>query len=102
METLGVHDIQTNISSILEKMEKEGKSFLIFRDGKPFADLIPHKKNIADDQDHEKEEVLLQKLSPLVQAGIGIPPSEKRHKAPIPMIKVHGKPLSQMITEDRR
>ncbi|MDM8548726.1 hypothetical protein QUF72_01560 [Desulfobacterales bacterium HSG2] len=103
METLSVHDIQTNISSILEKREKEGKSFLIFRDGKPVADLIPHqmdeKENIADVENRVKEKTPLQKLS---QAGAGIPPSKELRKASLPTITVKGKELSRMITEDRR
>ncbi|GEM_PF-2830217 len=102
MVNLSVHDIQTNIFSILEKMEKEGKSFLIFRDGKPVADLIPHKENVADDEDQVKEKVPSQKLSRLLRAGTRIPPSKPLRKASFPTIRVKGKPLSQMIIEDRR
>lgn len=94
METVNINDIRTNIFSILEKMEKEGKSFLIFRDGKPVADLIPHQK-----ENRLKEKTPLQKLS---QAGAGIPPSKELRKASVPTITVKGKELSRMIIEDRR
>ncbi|MDM8524308.1 hypothetical protein QUF80_13140 [Desulfococcaceae bacterium HSG8] len=98
-----MHDIQTNLFSILEKLEKEGKSFLIFRDEKPVADLIPHKEHIACDKDQVKEKSPSQKLDRLVRAGAGIPPSKALRKASVPTITVEGKPLSQMIiTEDRR
>lgn len=102
METLNVHDIQTNLSSVLEMMEKEGKSFLILRDGQPVADLVPHTTHFADDEDQVEEKGALQKLSCLVREGIGIPPSKELRKSSVPTISVKGKPLSQMIIEDRR
>ena len=43
MKAVNVHDAKTNLSSILSDIEK-GESFLICRNGKPIADLIPHKK----------------------------------------------------------
>ncbi len=90
MVNLSVHDIQTNIFSILEKMEKEGKSFLIFRDGKPVADLIPHKKR--------KEDGI---VNPLDRSGFTGKASRRIRKATMPKVKVKGKPLSEIIIEDR-
>jgi antitoxin (DNA-binding transcriptional repressor) of toxin-antitoxin stability system len=40
---VNVHEAKTNLSSLLAEIEK-GKSFLICRNGKVVADLVPHKK----------------------------------------------------------
>jgi antitoxin (DNA-binding transcriptional repressor) of toxin-antitoxin stability system len=45
MKTLNIHEAKTKLSSVLAEIEKKGKKFLICRNGKPIADLIPHKKN---------------------------------------------------------
>jgi antitoxin (DNA-binding transcriptional repressor) of toxin-antitoxin stability system len=44
MKTLNIHEAKTKLSSVLAKIEKKGKKFLICRNGKPISDLIPHKK----------------------------------------------------------
>ena len=43
MQSVNVHEAKTNLSSLLAEIEK-GKSFLICRNGKVVADLVPHKK----------------------------------------------------------
>jgi antitoxin (DNA-binding transcriptional repressor) of toxin-antitoxin stability system len=43
MRSVNVHEAKTNLSSLLAEIEK-GKSFLICRNGKVVADLVPHKK----------------------------------------------------------
>ena len=42
MQTLNIHEAKTKLSSVLAQVEK-GKSFLICKNGKPIAELIPHK-----------------------------------------------------------
>ncbi len=91
METLTVHEVQTHLFSILEAIEKQGKKFLISRDGKPVADLVPHESKKQEDV-----------VASLVQAGIATPPSEKIHKASMPKVTAKGKMLSEIIAEDRR
>ena len=43
MQSVNVHEAKTNLSSLLVEIEK-GKSFLICRNGKVVADLVPHKR----------------------------------------------------------
>lgn len=44
MRNLNIHEAKTNLSSILLAVEQKGETFLICRNGKPIAELIPHKK----------------------------------------------------------
>jgi len=44
MISVNVHDAKTNMSAMLQQIEKEGESFLICRNGEPVADLVPHRK----------------------------------------------------------
>ncbi len=44
MQELNVHEAKTKLSSLLMEVEQKGASFLICRNGKPIAELIPHKK----------------------------------------------------------
>lgn len=43
MKIVNVHEAKTKLSSLLAEIE-EGGSVLICRNGKPIADLIPHRK----------------------------------------------------------
>ncbi len=69
MKTIDVHDVQTQISSILIKIDREHETFLICRHGEPIADLIPHHapeqgvENRSESASLERERVL-QKLQP--------------------------------------
>lgn len=42
MKKLNVHEAKTRLSSLLAEVEKKGESFLICRNGRPVADLVPH------------------------------------------------------------
>lgn len=44
MKTLNVHETKTKLSAVLAEIEKMGETFIICRNGKPVADLVPHKK----------------------------------------------------------
>ena len=44
MKTVNVHEAKTNFSRLLATIEKSGESFVICRNGKPVADLVPHTK----------------------------------------------------------
>jgi antitoxin (DNA-binding transcriptional repressor) of toxin-antitoxin stability system len=39
---VNVHEAKTHLSSILAEVEQNGETFLICRNGKPVADLVPH------------------------------------------------------------
>jgi antitoxin (DNA-binding transcriptional repressor) of toxin-antitoxin stability system len=44
MKSLNVHEAKTKLSSVLTQIETRGEKFLICRNGKPVADLVPHEK----------------------------------------------------------
>lgn len=44
MKTLNVHEAKTRLSALLAEVESHGEVFLICRNGKPIAELIPHRK----------------------------------------------------------
>ncbi len=44
MKSLNVHEAKTHLSAVLAEIEERGEVFLICRNGRPIADLIPHKK----------------------------------------------------------
>ncbi len=44
MRSLNIHEAKTHLSAVLAEVEERGETFLICRNGRPIADLIPHKK----------------------------------------------------------
>ncbi len=44
MKTLNIHETKTKLSSILSEIENKGERYIICRNGKPIADIVPHKK----------------------------------------------------------
>ena len=44
MQKLNIHEAKTRLSAVLMEVEQKGETFLICRNGKPVAKLIPHKK----------------------------------------------------------
>lgn len=44
MKSLNVDEAKTKLSSVLTQIETRGEKFLICRNGKPIADLVPHVK----------------------------------------------------------
>lgn len=44
MKTLNVHEAKTRLSAVLAEIERDGAVFLICRNGKPIAELSPHRK----------------------------------------------------------
>ena len=43
MRSLNVHEAKTNLSGLLAEIERKGTAFVICRNGKPVADLVPHR-----------------------------------------------------------
>lgn len=43
MLVVNIHEAKTNLSSLLKKIEQTEEKVLICRNGKPVADLVPHK-----------------------------------------------------------
>ncbi len=44
MKTLNIHEAKTRLSAVLAEVENTGETFLICRNGKPIAELVPHAK----------------------------------------------------------
>ena len=44
MKTLNVHEAKTRLSAVLAEIAEKGETYLICRNGKPVADLVPHVK----------------------------------------------------------
>jgi antitoxin (DNA-binding transcriptional repressor) of toxin-antitoxin stability system len=44
MQKLNIHEAKTRLSAVLIEVEQKGTTFLICRNGKPIAELAPHKK----------------------------------------------------------
>jgi len=44
MQKLNIHEAKTRLSAVLSEVEKKGETFLICRNGRPLAELIPHKR----------------------------------------------------------
>jgi prevent-host-death family protein len=42
MQTLNVHEAKTKLSAVLMEVERKGKTFIICRNGKPVAKIVPH------------------------------------------------------------
>jgi prevent-host-death family protein len=45
MITVNIHEAKTRLSALICKVENENESIMICRNGKPVADLVPHKKS---------------------------------------------------------
>lgn len=44
MKTVNVHDAKTRLSAILADIDASGETYVVCRNGKPVADLVPHVK----------------------------------------------------------
>lgn len=44
MKSVNVHEAKTTLSALLAQVEKNGERIFICRNGKPVADLVPHKR----------------------------------------------------------
>jgi prevent-host-death family protein len=43
MKPVNVHEAKANFPSLLARLEKDGESIVICRNGAPVADLVPHR-----------------------------------------------------------
>ena len=44
MKTINVHQAKTQLSMLLRQVEEKQETYLICRNGKPVADLVPHRQ----------------------------------------------------------
>lgn len=45
MQKINVHEAKTRLSAVLSEIEKTGETFIICRNGKPAAELIPYRRH---------------------------------------------------------
>jgi len=45
MKVVNVHKAKTTLSALLARVENRGETIFICRNGKPVADLVPHKRS---------------------------------------------------------
>jgi prevent-host-death family protein len=70
VKSVNVHEAKTNLSRLLAAVEKKKERVVICRNGKPVADLIPHKKAERDLTPHpvlSKIEILYDPTEPLTE-----------------------------------
>lgn len=88
----GVKDVKNNLSRFLFQV-KAGEEILITERGKPIARIV---------KEHPDEKSIRAALSPLIRKGmIALPTQRIRKKRLIPL-DVSGRPVSEMVIEDRR
>jgi antitoxin (DNA-binding transcriptional repressor) of toxin-antitoxin stability system len=71
MKTINVQEVQSRLSSVLTQVETKGESFLICRNGKPVADLVPHtkKSRLKTDPLLRKVKISCDLTKPLTEEG---------------------------------
>ncbi|MCG8570855.1 MAG: type II toxin-antitoxin system Phd/YefM family antitoxin [Spirochaetes bacterium] len=42
MKTINIHEAKTTLSKVLSEIEKNNEVYVICKNGKPIADLVPH------------------------------------------------------------
>ena len=88
----GIKEVKNNLSQLLARV-KAGEEILITKRGKPIARIV--KENSGYNS-------IRTALEPLIQRGLVTLPSRSIIKDHISAVKVPGKPVSEMVIEDRR
>ncbi len=92
MISAGVKELKNNLSRYLSQVKK-GEDILITERGKAIARII---------RDDSKDLQLREVLSPLIVKGLVKLPSQKLDREISPPVKLPGKPVSDIVIEDRR
>jgi prevent-host-death family protein len=88
----GVKDVKNNLSRFLAQV-KAGEEILITERGKPIARIVKEKHS---------EKSIHAALGPLIQKGMIALPSRHLQREHLVPVEVSGKPISEMVIEDRR
>ena len=91
MTSVGIRELKNNLSRYLARV-KRGQEVVVTERGKPIARLVkePPEKSAAR-----------KGLEELAAKGLVTMPERERRKDVPPPLKVAGKPLSQIVIEDR-
>ncbi|MCF8084310.1 MAG: type II toxin-antitoxin system prevent-host-death family antitoxin [Deltaproteobacteria bacterium] len=92
MISAGVKDVKNNLSRLLARV-RAGEVVVITDRGRPVARIVKE-----DQQGNAVREALL----PLVERGLIALPNHSVLKDQVSALKVPGKPVSEMVIEDRR
>ena len=92
MITTGIKDAKNNLSRYLARV-KAGEEVVITERGKPVARLVREDSGMR---------TVRAALSPLIGRGLIIPPSRELIKGQLSPVSAPGKPVSEMVIEDRR
>ncbi len=92
MISAGIKDIKNNLSRLLTKV-KAGEEILITERGRPVARIV---------KENQGDKSIRAALEPLVKKGLIVLPSRSIQKEQLSTIEVPGKPVSDMVIEDRR
>jgi len=91
MISAGIKEVKNNLSRLLARV-KAGEEILITERGRPVARLVT--------ENHGDKSVRAA-LAPLVQIGLVTLPNKNILKERIAPVVIPGKPLSEMVIEDR-
>lgn len=92
MISAGIKEVKNNLSQLLGRV-KAGEEILITERGRPIARIVKENKG---------EKSIRAALGPLIQKGLIALPNRGILKARNAPLKVQGKPVSEMVVEDRR
>lgn len=67
MRVVNVHQAKTNLSALLAELEATGEEILICRNGRPVADLVPHRGSdrLKPDPELSRIKILYDPTEPL-------------------------------------
>ena len=88
----GIKDVKNNLSRYLTQV-KAGEEVMITDRGKPVARII---------KENSKRMDIRKTLTPLIERGLVVLPSNRLKKDNLTCHQVPGKPVSDMVIEDRR
>lgn len=92
MITTGIKQAKNNLSRYLDQV-KAGEEILITDRGKPIARIIKEDRG----RRHLRET-----LAPLIRKGLVVLPTRSLIKDNLSPLEVSGKPVSEIVLEDRR
>ncbi len=92
MLSAGIKDLKNNLSRYLSRV-KNGENLLITERGKVIARIIP---------DHHKRPSTIQALRPLIERGLIVLPIKELNMDVADPVEVPGRPVSEIVIEDRR
>lgn len=92
MISAGIKEVKNNLSRLLAQV-KAGEEVLITERGRPVARLV---------RENHGDKSVRAALAPLVQIGLVTLPTKNILKEHIVPVGIPGKPVSEMVIEDRR